>query len=82
MDELHAFRQKYKAKHHANSKDNPDSHKTSHPYMNEYNELVIPFAADKKYHYWNGGMSIKDILRELNAADEVMDQYLVGRRLH
>ena len=82
MDELHAFRQKHKGKQHNNIKDKPGTHKSIHPYINEYGELVIPFKRDKKYHYWHGGMSIKDILRELNAADEVIDQYLVGRRLH
>ena len=55
---------------------------SSIPYINDYGELVIPFTADRKCHYWDGGMSIKDILWELNSSDEVMGNYVDKRRFH
>lgn len=40
---------------------NPDE---TLPYVKN-DVLVIPFNSDYKYHYWNGGQSVCDTLREL-----------------
>ena len=48
------------------------------PFINEYNELVIPFYSLKKYHYWNGGIDIGEILKELNASEKVYNKYKGG----
>ena len=39
------------------------------PYVTSFGVLVIPFNSDKKYHYWAGGQSICDILKELGRCD-------------
>ncbi len=48
----------------------------STPYVDNSGHLVIPFSSDPKYHYWNGGQSLSDTLRELNATEEVSDKYV------
>ena len=46
------------------------------PYINEQGELVIPFDAPPKYHYWcAGSQSILQTLAELNAPPEVMRRH-------
>lgn len=45
------------------------------PYINEYGTLIIPFASLRRYHYWRGGQSILETLRELGASDEVISHY-------
>lgn len=45
------------------------------PYINKSGTLVIPFNSDPKYHWWNGGQSIRDTLRELGASDEIIRKY-------
>src|SRR5215510_6226819 len=37
------------------------------PYLTPGGELRIPFESDLKYHWWVGGMSVAEILMELNA---------------
>lgn len=50
---------------------------TSHrPYINARGELIIPFTADRRYHWWAGGQSIAETLRELNAPAEVWRRYI------
>jgi predicted amidohydrolase YtcJ len=41
------------------------------PYIDSSGAIVIPSNADPKYHYWNGGQSLADTLRELNAPENV-----------
>jgi hypothetical protein len=48
------------------------------PYINEQGELVIPFTADPKYHWWAGGQSIALTLQELNAPPDVWRRYVPG----
>src|SRR5262245_39080226 len=49
------------------------------PYLNERQELIIPFVADPKYHWWKaGGMSLAAILTELNASPDVWKRYVIG----
>lgn len=82
MDELLAFRKrKHKNKLNTENKAKPCTHKSQNAYINRYNELVICFKADNRYHYWNGGMSILDILRELCASEEIIGKYVEQRRV-
>ena len=39
------------------------------PYVTGFGVLVIPFNSDKKYHYWAGGQSVCDTLKELGRCD-------------
>ena len=39
------------------------------PYVTDYGSLVIPWNSDSRYHYWNGGQSVCDTLRELGRCD-------------
>lgn len=44
------------------------------PYVTEFNSLVIPFNSPARYHYWKGGMSPCDVLKELGRCD-LLDKY-------
>jgi hypothetical protein len=46
------------------------------PHINSRGELVIPFTSDPKYHWWAGGQSIRETLRELGASPDVMVRYV------
>ena len=46
------------------------------PYINENQELIIPFNTPGKYRWWKGGQSIKETLEELGATEEIMKRYL------
>jgi hypothetical protein len=48
------------------------------PYINEQGELIIPFTADPKYHWWAGGQSIALTLQELDAPPDVWRRYVPG----
>src|SRR5262245_13338699 len=48
----------------------------THPYINTKGELIIPFTADPRFHWWNGGQSIRQTLRELQAPPEVFARYV------
>lgn len=37
------------------------------PYFDLDGSLVIPFMADPRFHYWNGGQSIEDTGQEVKA---------------
>lgn len=39
------------------------------PYVTDYGSLVIPFNSDVRYHYWKGGQSVCDTLKELGRCD-------------
>ncbi len=45
------------------------------PYVTSFGVLVIPYNSDKKYHYWNGGQSVCNTLKELGASDEILKRY-------
>ena len=45
------------------------------PYVTSWGTLVIPFDSDRRFHWWNRGLSIKDTLRELGASDEILKRY-------
>lgn len=44
------------------------------PYVTDFGVLVIPFNSPRKYHYWNGGQSVCDTLKELGRCD-LIDKY-------
>jgi len=46
------------------------------PYLTENDELIIPSDAPVKYKWWNGGQSVKETLKELNATEEVVRRYV------
>lgn len=50
-------------------------HETTCPYIKD-GHLVIPFNSNPKYHWWAGGQSIIETLKELNAPEEVVDRYI------
>ena len=41
------------------------------PYMDNTGGIIIPFNADAKYHYWNGGQPLSDTLMELNITEDI-----------
>lgn len=41
------------------------------PYLDAEGDLVIPWNSDPKYHWWNGGQSISETLRELKQKENV-----------
>jgi hypothetical protein len=47
------------------------------PYIDDTGSIIIPFTADPKYHYWNGGQSMSDTLMELNAPENVWRNHTV-----
>lgn len=44
------------------------------PFVTGFGVLVIPFNSDKKYHYWNGGQSVCDTLRQIGRC-ELIEKY-------
>ncbi|HOO41320.1 MAG TPA: hypothetical protein PK653_07745 [Syntrophales bacterium] len=51
--------------------------KFSLPYISDAGDLVIPFDADPRFHYWKPcGQSIFETLRELGASKEVWRKYV------
>ena len=72
MDELLAFRVKYKKiKRYEKRPENTDR-----PYFDERGALIIPFGSDPRYHWWKGGQSDIETLREQGASQEVIKKYL------
>jgi len=45
------------------------------PYLHHSGDIIIPFNADQKYHFWNGGQHLTDTLLELNAAEDVWGKH-------
>jgi hypothetical protein len=45
------------------------------PRINSRGELVIPFDADPRFHWWSGGQSLADTLAEVHAPPEVVRRY-------
>ena len=48
----------------------------STPYIDHTGTMIIPFDADQKYHYWNGGQPLSDTLLELNAPEDVWSKHI------
>lgn len=45
------------------------------PYISDYGSLIIPHNSPERYHWWNGGQSLKNTLFELGASSEVLAKY-------
>ncbi|MFQ5934771.1 MAG: hypothetical protein ACE5KI_09035 [Dehalococcoidia bacterium] len=45
------------------------------PFLDSSGALVIPFDSDPRYHWWAGGQSIAETLKELEATAEVVNRY-------
>jgi hypothetical protein len=41
------------------------------PYIDPTGTIIIPFTADSKYHYWNGGQPLSETLIELNTTKDI-----------
>ena len=52
-----------------------DIQETNKPYIDKHGVLVVPLDSDSKFHWWAGGQSIIETLRELKASDEVFAMY-------
>ncbi len=46
------------------------------PHLNVHEELIVPCDAKPKYRWWAGGQSIREILRELQAPQQVFRHYV------
>ena len=46
------------------------------PYIDPTGTLIIPFNADQKYHYWNGGQPLTETLLELNAPEDILKNHI------
>src|ERR1041385_5198616 len=45
------------------------------PFIDSDDNLHVPHDADPRYRWWQGGQSVAETLRELNAPDSVMKLY-------
>ena len=50
----------------------------SSPYLHHTGDLIIPFNADQKYHFWNGGQNLTDTLIELNVQEDVWNKHTIN----
>jgi len=41
------------------------------PYIDKSGAIVIPSNSDPKYHYWNGGQSLADTLKEIGVPENI-----------
>jgi hypothetical protein len=48
---------------------------TKMPYIDSEGGLHIPFDSPEKYHYWNGGQSLRETLLELGAGEDIIRRY-------
>lgn len=40
------------------------------PHLDQSGDLVIPFGSDHKYHWWAGGQSIAETMKEITESNE------------
>jgi len=45
------------------------------PFICHTGDLTIPFSADQKYHFWNGGQHVSETLLELKAPEDVWGKH-------
>jgi hypothetical protein len=38
------------------------------PHFHQCGDLVIPFNSPRRYHWWTGGQSVEDTIKEMKAA--------------
>lgn len=44
-------------------------------YIDNSGNIIVPFNADPKYHFWNGGQSLSVTLQEVNAKEDLWNKY-------
>ena len=47
------------------------------PYIDDSGAIIIPFNANEKYHYWNGGQPLSDTMLELNVPENIWRNHTV-----
>ncbi|HOC61095.1 MAG TPA: hypothetical protein PKN70_14155 [Smithellaceae bacterium] len=45
------------------------------PYIDKTGNIVVPFNADPKYHFWNGGQSLAKTLMEINVTEKIWNKH-------
>jgi hypothetical protein len=45
------------------------------PYIDHTGTMIIPFSADPKHHFWNGGQPLFITLLELNAPEDIWGKH-------
>jgi len=45
------------------------------PYIHPTGDIIIPFNADQKYHFWNGGQHLSDTLIELDVPEDIWNKH-------
>lgn len=45
------------------------------PYIDGSGNVVIPFNSDPQYHFWKGGKTLLDILKEMKITEEVWKKH-------
>jgi hypothetical protein len=48
----------------------------SNPNIDESGNIVVPFNADPKYNFWNGGRSLADTLLEINVTENIWGKHI------
>jgi hypothetical protein len=48
---------------------------TTNPYIDDSGNIVVPFNANPKYHFWNGGQSLADTLLEINVTENIWSKH-------
>jgi hypothetical protein len=51
-------------------------HESPLPFLDDQGRLRIPFDADDKYRYWQGGQSVFATLLELGASDKEIEAHI------
>ncbi len=46
------------------------------PYIDNSGNIIVPFNADPKYHYWNGGQHLSKSMQEIKAPAEVSRKHM------
>lgn len=47
----------------------------STPYIDNLGNVIVPFNADPKYHFWNGGQSLAATLAEINVTENIWKKH-------
>ena len=55
-----------------------DTQEANRPYIDKQGVLVVPFDSEPRYHWWAGGQSVLETLRELKASLEIIAIYGPG----
>lgn len=45
------------------------------PYIDQSGNIIVPFDADPRYHFWNGGQSLATTLLEIHATEKIWNKH-------